>query len=259
MHTLPQDIIGHIGTYLPLHECYPWLTTCVELYNSFTHCIECKQRQWASLALYAAERQCIERGEWKSPVFRVFRYRHANWIHRLAHERRLPTSLAYTVFHYFKKVQEGGRAMQQLRHVCCDIFDCKAKLYPCTTVCIREMMKLPFGELKCGPYRIHSKNIFHGERVVASITPQGLYPTALFTHEVAAMVNAIERQPVDALLRYCTRCPFCGESKDIAPLYHCAMKWAEWGHWIPRVKEFGTCRWHERRYWLVNHKRRKLL
>ena len=256
MQRLPQDTLGEISLYLPLHDCYTWLTACVELHQAFSHCVACKQRQWGALPLYPEEQHCIRESKWHSRDFRVFRHRHSNWRHRLAHETRLPASLAYTVFHYLQRVHEGN-AMQLLRHVCCDIFDCKATLYPCTTVCIREMMKLPFGELQCGAYRIHSKNIFQGDNIVASITRTGLLPTALCTPQVAAMVHAIEQHPVDALLRYCTRCPFCGESKDNAPLYHCAMKWAEWGHWIPRVQEFGTCRWHAKR-WIVQHKRRKL-
>jgi hypothetical protein len=171
------------------------------------------------------------------------------------HQSTLPNEWALVCYDYFRMVPSlHTQQMRFLRHVCKDILLSTRQPIACTTTCVREMLKLPYGELRFGEWRWSNKYIFRKDVLCAVILHHGVLPTGQWDNDILHHLRCIEQDPVDALPRYCSCCPFCGESRDRPPDRACSIKWAEWGGWIPFVKRFGSCRWQEKKHWLVQNK-----
>ena len=260
-HRLPDPVVVDVASlYLSLEDAVRWTATCRHARREIAPLhLRQRQRQWLTWDLHPRERAAVAAGHWHARAIQVLRYRthRTRWAHHLVRDVRVPRPWLCRLSRWVPRVATLPDVHFDLvQHVACDLWHARPALASCpVSPAVAAMTRLPWTRLVHGPWTLARNVLYRDGRWIAGVVvgPR-VWPTVLWNDDAATWLTTLGRRPADGLLRYCTRCPFCGGdgvggggsgaamamAATVDPVSNdpwtcgtgCAFQWAAWaGRW----------------------------
>ena len=254
MHVLPTDVTTHIFSYLTCREWIPYAQCNREINRAWEVYRTVLCTRWLR-TMHCSPRECT--------TIRLQQYNHIpktlfirnidlHWcafIKWLNKEKRLPERLKCQLYHDVKQWSNGpvhDVQIKRIENICMHVYQTPCVIaQPCRI--LHQMIHLPYASIEFTvhptTYTIRDKKFIckkdQPDDISASISKHGIRPTGLCTQELLETLEQIEKNPIQSLVEYSTRCPWCCLSFDDPSCmgYDCSMKWAEWGTWVQKMKD----------------------
>ena len=223
---LPPELWAVVASFAPLSHWHSFAAVSRTHRAALRRAKQTQKKRWhgeAAGGLSAAEETALASPGWDLNAvprcFFVRRFRRRHYLERIRADPRVPEHCDVFDPRWFN-------------HFCVDIYRCPLRVVPGDYQRWFNMGQLPHLHLVVNDVEVRRTFLFVQRWFVVGVLlgPLHFCPTRLYDHHRALVTAVLEQLRSDphVLLRYSTRCPFCGIA-FCSLSSSCCNAWAKWG------------------------------